>query len=296
MTRRHDRDSADFSAAIALTEVSPQRLDRAFTAVPQYVPWPKAYGGDAVAQAAAATVATIDDGKTLHSLHSSFLRPIDTLQPVRYEVELVRDGRGYSTRHVRGYQHEKVVFLCTASFQAAEDGPEFQRDAPDVADPETLPSSSDYLAGVPGEVAADAAAYWSTGRSFDHRHIPGPLYARVEGGNLPRQAVWIKAFSPLGDDPVIHQLAIAYTCDYTILEPSLRALGLSWGTPGLTTASLDHAMWFHRPTDFTQWHLYEIDAPSAAGARGFSRGSIYRDDGTLVASCAQEGLIRQRPV
>lgn len=286
------RDSADFLAAIALTEVRPQRLDRAFMAVPQYVPWPKAYGGDPVAQAAAAAVATLDDGKVLHSLHSSFLRPIDALQPVRYEVELVRDGRGYSTRHIRGYQHEKVVFLCTASFQAPETGPSFQQTAPQTADPETLPTSADYLAAAPGLVPEDAAAYWSNGRSFDHRHLPGPLYGRLEGGTAPRQAVWIKAFAPLGDDPVIHQLAIAYTCDYTILEPSLRALGLSWGTPGLTTASLDHAMWFHRRARADEWLLYVQEAVSVQSGRGLNTGRFYDRSGELIASVAQEGLIR----
>lgn len=289
---RQTPDSSEFHAAITLTEVEPQVFDRAFTAVPQHVPWPKAYGGDPVAQAAAAALATIDDSKTLHSMHSNFLRPIAAGEDVRYEVEVVRDGRGYSTRHVRGFQNGKVVFLSTASFQASESGVEFQQAAPDVPEPETLPTSAEYLATTPGDIAADALDYWSTGRSFDHRHVPGPLYARLEGGQKPHQAVWIRSFSPLGDDPAVHQLAIAYTCDYTILESSLRALGLSWASPGLVTASLDHAMWFHRAARADEWLLYVQEAVSVQSGRGLNTGRFFAHSGELVATVAQEGLIR----
>jgi acyl-CoA thioesterase-2 len=285
-------DSSDFLRAIALTEVDPRLFDRAFTAVPQYVPWPKAYGGDPVAQAAAAAMATVTDGKMLHSLHSTFLRPINAGHEVRYEVEIIRDGRGYSSRHIRGYQTDKVVFLSTASFQSPEDGAEFQQQAPAAPEPASLPTSAEYLEAAPGDLTPEAIRYWSTGRSFDHRHVPGPLYARLEGGHEPGQAVWIKAFSELGDDPAIHQLAIAYACDYTILESSLRALGLSWASHGLTTASLDHAMWFHRPARADEWLLYAQEAVSVQSGRGLGTGRFFTRSGELIATVAQEGLIR----
>lgn len=278
-----------FLDAIALTEVEPELFDRAFTAIPQYVPWPKAYGGDMVAQAAVAAVATAGEDRRLHSLHSSFLRPVEIAEPVRYEVEAVRDGRGYSTRHVRGYQNGKVVFMSTASFQVPEDGPEFAPAAPRLTPPEELPSSADYLTGVDG----DAFSYWSHGRSFDMRHVPGPLYLRLEGDAVPHQAVWIKAFTALPDDLDVHRAAIAYVCDYTILEPALRSLGMYWTEPGLTTASLDHAMWFHRDARADAWLLYAQETGAVQSGRGLNFGRFFDAEGRLIATVAQEGLIRR---
>lgn len=277
-----------FRAAVALSETTPEQGDRAFLATPQYVPWPKAYGGDAVAQSAAAAIATVGDDRRLHSLHNSFLRPVTIGEPVRYEVEAIRDGRGYSTRHVRGHQGGKLVFMCTASFQVPEEGPSLQPDAPRVPDPESLPTSAEALAGVEG----DAAAYWSTGRSFDHRHVPSPIYLEVDGERVPHQAVWIRAFDAVGDDVQTHRIALAYTCDYTILEPSLRALGLPWAAPGLTTASLDHAMWFHRDARLDDWLLYAQESCAVQSGRALNLGRFFTRDGELVATVAQEGLVR----
>ncbi len=278
-----------FLAAIALTEVEPETFDRAFTAVPQYVPWPKAYGGDMVAQAAAAAVATTEDDRRLHSLHSSFLRPVDIGEPVRYEVERIRNGRGYSTRHVRGYQNGKLVFMSTASFQVPEDGPEFAPAAPAFPAADSLSSAADYLESTAGE----AARYWAHGRSFDMRHAPGPLYVRLEGEPVPHQGVWVRAFDALPDDPDVHRAAIAYVCDYTILEPALRALGMHWSEPGLTTASLDHAMWFHRDARADGWLLYAQEAGAVQSGRGLNFGRFFDARGNLVATVAQEGLIRR---
>ncbi len=281
-----------FLAAIELAETEPRVFDRAFEVIPQYVPWPKAYGGDSVAQAAAAAVATVGDDRELHSLHSTFLRPVEIGAPVRYEVELLRDGRGYSTRHVRGYQQEKPVFITTASFQVPEEGPSYQPEMPEAPDPESLPSSAEYLAANEG---ADPAAsdYWSLGRSFDMRHAPGPVYVRVEGERVPHQGVWVKAFDALPDDERTHRLAIAYVCDYTILEPSLRVLGLDWSARGLTTASLDHAMWFHGPARADEWLLYAQEAAGAQNGRGLNLGRFFTRDGALVATVVQEGLLRR---
>ncbi|WP_125100165.1 acyl-CoA thioesterase [Leucobacter chromiireducens] len=291
MTPQNDATTERFLAAIQLTECEPAVFDRAFEVTPQYVPWPKAYGGDSVAQAAAAALRTIGDDRELHSLHSSFLRPVTIGEPVRYEVELLRDGRGYSTRHVRGFQHGKPVFLTTASFQVPEDGPELAPTAPAVPEPESLPSSADYLAARGADQSA-AGDYWARGRGFDMRHVPGPVYLAVDGHAAPHQAVWLRAFAPLPDAERTHQLALAYACDYTILEPTLRALGLHWQSPGLVTASLDHSMWFHRPARADEWVLYAQEAVGAQRGRGLNTGRFFTRDGTLIATVAQEGMIR----
>jgi acyl-CoA thioesterase-2 len=285
-------DSSRFLAAIELTETPAKVFDRAFTVMPQYVPWPKAYGGDSVAQAAAAAIATIGDDRELHSLHSTFLRPVEIGAPVQYEVELLRDGRGYSTRYVRGYQNDKVVFASTASFQVPESGPVLAPEMPSVPDPEQLPTSEQYLESVGAHTGA-AGDYWARGRSFDMRHVPGPLYSTVEGEQVPQQAVWIRAFETLPDDARTQQLALSYVCDYTILEPSLRAMGLNWSSPGLATASLDHAMWFHSPARIDEWMLYAQEAAGTQSGRGLNIGRFYSRDGVLVATVVQEGLLRQ---
>lgn len=285
-------DSSRFLAAIQLTETDASVFDRAFLVTPQYVPWPKAYGGDSVAQAAAAALATIGDDRELHSLHSSFLRPVDIGEPVRYEVELLRDGRGYSTRYVRGYQFDKVVFTTTASFQVPEAGPVLAPAMPEVPDPETLLSSEQYLVAQQADQSA-AGDYWARGRSFDMRHVPGPLYTAVEGEQVPHQAIWIRAFDTLPEDARTQQLALSYVCDYTILEPSLRAMGLNWSSPGLLTASLDHAMWFHGRAQLNDWMLYAQEAAGTQSGRGLNIGRFFARDGSLVATVVQEGLLRQ---
>src|SRR6266702_3054842 len=255
--------SAILTAALTLTPAEPEHFDLAFTATTQPCPWPKAFGGDLVAQAAAAAMRSVTDAKTLHSMHSYFMRPADIGAEVRYEVETLRDGRGYSTRQVRGYQNGKPVYVCLANFSAGEQGASYAADlAEAVPDPEELPSSSEYLDGRHGGTMTEQSrAYWSGGRGFDTRHVPGPVYLEVEGGRDPRQAVWIKPFDALRavtglSDAQRDLAALAYVCDYTILEPVLRVLGLAWADERLVTASLDHAMWFHRRGQADGWLLY----------------------------------------
>ena len=287
------------TAALSLSPATAEHFDLAFTAMTQPCPWPKAYGGDLVAQAAVAAMRSVTDGKTLHSMHSYFLRPADIGAEVRYEVEVLRDGRGYSTRHVRGHQNGKPVYVCLANFAAGEPGAIFAaRLAEAVADPEDLPSSAAYLDGRAGGTMTELSkAYWSGGRGFDMRHVPGPVYLDVEGGLEPHQAVWIKPFDPLRpveglDDAQRDLAALAYVCDYTILEPVLRVLGLAWADPGLVTASLDHAMWFHRPVRLDDWLLYVQDAAAAESGRGLGTGRFYSRDRRHLATVAQEGMIR----
>ncbi|QAY64402.1 acyl-CoA thioesterase II [Xylanimonas allomyrinae] len=291
--------SATLTDVLALTPVDAEIFDAAFTATTGPCPWPKAYGGDMVAQALVAAIRTVTDGKSVHSAHSYFLRPVDIGAEVRYEVEVLRDGRGFSTRQVRAFQRGKPVYACLASFAAGEPGGSYQAAVPDgVPAPAGLPSSAAYLAGRDGgTLAADAREYWAGGRSLDLRHVPGPLYLTVDGGRTPHQAVWVAPFDPLR--PVAgltaaqrDTAALAYACDYTILEPALRVLGLAWADAGLATASLDHAMWFHRPVTLDGWLLYAQEAWSVADGRGSATGHFFTADGVLVATVVQEGLIR----
>ncbi|MEP7088767.1 MAG: acyl-CoA thioesterase domain-containing protein, partial [Nocardioidaceae bacterium] len=231
--------SAVFTRAVTLTEVAPERGDLAFTATTQPCPWPKAYGGDLVAPASAAAMRSVTDGKTLHSMHSYFMRPADIGADVRYEVEVLRDGRGYSTREVRGMQDGKVVYVCLAGFTAGGPGGTYATPAPaGVPDAESLPSSAAHLAGRSGgTMTPESAAYWSGGRSFDMRHVPGPVYLDLEGGREPHQSVWVRPFDSLRPvdgltDAQRDLAALTYACDYTILEPVLRVLGHTWAQPG----------------------------------------------------------------
>jgi acyl-CoA thioesterase-2 len=184
--------------------------------------------------------------------------------------------------------------MSTASFQVPEEGPRFAPELPAVPGPESLPSSAELLAGLDG----DDAGYWSHGRSFDHRHVPGPLYLSVEGAPVPHQAVWVRAFDRLDDDPDLHRAAVIYVCDYTILEPSLRALGLYWSDPKLFTASLDNAIWFHTPfageARADEWLLYAQEAAAIGSGRGLNTGRFFTASGLLVATVAQEGVIRHQ--
>jgi acyl-CoA thioesterase-2 len=301
MTVALEPTSATFTAAVTLELAAAEHFDLAFTAYPQPCPWPKAYGGDMVAQAAAAVMRSVTDGKILHSFHTYFLRPVEIGTQVRYEVELLRDGRGYSTRQVRGYQTGKPVFAALASFAAADVGPSFTPEIlADLPGPEQVPSSADYLTGRTDAAMTDEArAYWSSGRSFDMRHMPGPVYLQVEGHAQPHQAVWVKPFDPLRPVPGLSEeqrdiAALAYVCDYTILESVLRVLNLPWVRPGLVTASLDHAMWFHRrpPAGLNEWLLYIQDAGAADAGRGLGIGRFFTRDHRHLATVVQEGMIR----
>jgi acyl-CoA thioesterase-2 len=296
--------SRGLTDALALTRVESESVENAFVATPQDCPWPKAYGGDLVGQATVAAIRSTGGDRPLHSMHSYFLRPVEIGVEVRYEVERLRDGRSYSARQVRGSQDGKTVYLAMASFQLPERGDEYARQPPSpLPEPETLPSSATYLAAIEpgtaeaGTMTSAAADYWAAGRSLDMRHVPGPVYVRVDGERAAQQAVWLKPFDSLRSvmgltDNQRDVAALAYACDYTILEPVLRVLGHFWAQPGLVTASLDHAMWFHRPCPMDDWLLYVQEAVNAHGGRGLGVGWFFTRSGEHVATVAQEGLIR----
>jgi acyl-CoA thioesterase-2 len=250
------------------------------------------YGGQVIAQSLQAAYSTVE-GRTCHSLHCYFIRPGDPKIPIIFEVDRSRDGHSFTTRRVIAVQHGRQIFNLAASFQITEDGFEHQSEMPRTVGPEGLPDLAEALGRVGPHTSTEEQRPTYL-KPIDIRFID-TLKPNADGSPLaPMQRAWFRVAHPLPDDVFWHQAAMAYASDMGLLSTSLRPHGSVWNSPDMQGASLDHAMWFHRPTDFTQWHLYVMDSPSASGARGMNRGTIYRHDGTLVASTAQEGLIRYR--
>ncbi|PSL39723.1 acyl-CoA thioesterase-2 [Labedella gwakjiensis] len=272
-----------------LTDTGARTTEDIYTGPSQWMPHGRVYGGQVLAQSLTASMRTVAPDRSVHSMHGYFLRAGDASQEITFAVDRIHDGRSFSTRRTQAYQNGVPILSLIASFQDEDDGLDHQHAAPvGVPQPEDLPSAADLL----GDLDHPVAQTWARDRPFDMRHIPSPIYLSVEGEHVDRQAVWMRATSPLPDSPLIHQAALAYASDYTILEPVLRRHGIPWATPGAKIASLDHAMWWHRPARVDDWLLYVQDSPSAVGGRGLSRGAFYTRDGVLVASVAQEGMIR----
>jgi len=280
---------AGLLAALDLTDTGARTSEDIFTGPSQWMPLGRIFGGQVLAQSLVAAQRTIDDDRSVHSMHGYFLRPGNVELPITFSVDRIHDGRSFSTRRTQAYQDGVPILSMIASFQEDDDGLEHQADMPvGLPEPEDLPSAAESLSGIDHPVAN----FWATQRAFDLRHIPSPIYFSVEGEHVPHQAIWVKALGTLPDDPNLHRAALAYASDYTILEPILRAHGVSWGTPGLKAASLDHAMWWHRFGRVDEWMLYVQESPNAKGGRGLSLGRIFSRDGVLLASVAQEGMVR----
>jgi len=276
-------------AALDLTDTGARTSEDIFTGPSLWQPLGRVFGGQVLAQSITAAMRTVTPDRIIHSMHGYFLRPGDVDLPITFSVDRIHDGRSFSTRRTQAYQKGLPILSLIASFQVADDGLEHQTALPSgIPDPESLPSAAETLAGIEHPVAQN----WATGRAFDMRHVPSPIYFTVEGGNVPHQAVWMKAIGPMPDDENLHRAALAYASDYSILEPIMRAHGVAWGTPGLKAASLDHAMWWHRFGRVDEWMLYVQESPNAKGGRGLSLGRIYSRDGVLLASVAQEGMVR----
>lgn len=248
------------------------------------------FGGQVVAQALTAAYKTVDT-RICHSLQSYFIRPGDPAQPVLYQVERSRDGKSFATRRVIAIQKGEQIFNMACSFQVPEDGFDHQSEMPDAAKPDSLEDDRVKLRQLFADTP-DVAERWSTEEPIEMRSV-SPINIRTPEPAAPSHQVWFRARRDLGDDVALNQTLLAYASDYSLLGTAMRPHGVSW-LSGVQTASLDHILWFHRPTNFSRWHLYVQDSPSASGARGFNRGAIYREDGVLVASAAQEGLIRKR--
>lgn len=247
------------------------------------------YGGQVIAQALSAAYQTVE-GRICHSLQSYFIRPGDPKAPVLYEVERSRDGKSFATRRVIAIQHGEQIFNLAASFQIDESGFEHQSPLPSAPVPETVPTDAERMAPYLDRLPAQMAEHVARDRAIDMRQVDPVTPFRPEI-KAPQQQVWFRATGPVGDGVAINQCMLAYATDMSLLGTCGRPHGVSWAR-GAMMASLDHIIWFHRPSHAEQWHLYDQDSPSASGARGFNRGAIYLQDGTLVASVAQEGLLR----
>lgn len=264
-----------------------------FRGVSPNVGWQRVYGGQVIGQALVAAQRTVDISRRVHSLHGYFMRPGDPENPIIYEVDRIRDGGSFTTRRVVAIQHGKAIFSMSASFQIFEEGLEHTFEMPDVPRPETLASEKELAEQFIEHAPENVRKYWQRERPIELR--PTDLTHYISGKPLPPyQNVWFRATGPLPNDPAIQEAVLAYASDMTLLDTSLFAHGRAVFDPMLQVASLDHAMWFHRPLNMEKWHLYTQDSPNASGARGLTRGSIFSEDGQLVASAAQEGLIRLR--
>ncbi|WP_396448985.1 acyl-CoA thioesterase II [Actinomadura sp.] len=251
----------------------------------------RVFGGHVAGQALVAAGRTVPANRPVHSLHAYFIRPGDPLVPIVYTVDRVRDGRSFTTRRVMAIQHGKAIFTLSASFQIVEDGPSHQAAMPDAPPPETLPDSLARLTPIFGEVGAREFA---DRRPFDIRHATPLTWEAARDPSLasPESKVWLKVDGELPDDLLLHVCLMTYASDMTLLDTVLLNHGLAWGDKRTMGASLDHAMWFHRPFRADDWLLYYQDTPFAGGARGLARGQVFTRSGELVVSVMQEGLVR----
>jgi acyl-CoA thioesterase-2 len=256
--------------------------------------WGTVFGGQVLGQALTAAARTVPPDRGAHSLHAYFLRPGDVRRPIVYEVDRIRDGRSFTTRRVVAVQGGEAIFDLAASFQVDEPGFEHQDAMPDAPPPESVPTEQErmarHLEALPPPLRERALAP----RPFEIRPVDDrddPLHPTPRP---PRRLVWLRTSGPVPNDPALHRALLAYASDYAFLGTALLPHGVTWLAPGVQVASLDHAVWFHRPFRTDEWLLHVVDSPVASGARGLVRGRVFTRGGVLVASTAQEGLLRRR--
>lgn len=255
--------------------------------------WGVVFGGQVLGQALAAAAYTVPPDRYVHSLHSYFLRPGDVSRPIVYDVDRIRDGSSFTTRRVVAIQGGRPIFSMSASFQIEEEGLTHQATAPDAPDPDTLRSEQELAREMGDRLPAAIRERFLAPRPIEIRPADpvNPLRPRVKP---PHQMVWYRTSAPLPDDPAIHRYMLAYASDFYFLPTAMRPHGVSTAVGHMQVASIDHAMWFHRPFRMDDWVLYAMESPSASGARGLVRGQLFNREGVLIASTMQEGLIRQR--
>jgi acyl-CoA thioesterase-2 len=279
----------DLSALLKL-EVIEQGLYRGQS---QDLGFPALFGGQVMGQALSAAQETIDKSRNVHSLHSYFLRPGDAKKSVVYEVENIRDGKSFSTRRIKAIQNGNAIFYMTASFQKPEEGFDHQEIMPEVSAPETISSYSDFIKANQDKIPASIREIYLAEKPIEIR--PVDHYNWLNPEKMPAKCnMWIKSNGTLPDDLRIHTYMLAYTSDFHFLPTSLMPHGVSHWQKDFQIATIDHAMWFHRPFRFDDWLLYSTESPSASSGRGLVRGQIFNRQGQLVASTIQEGVIRQR--
>ncbi|MDP3278487.1 MAG: acyl-CoA thioesterase II [Deltaproteobacteria bacterium] len=280
---------SDLVALLAL-----ERLDRdRFRGRSQNLGWGAIFGGQVLGQALSAATQTVESARVVHSLHGYFLRSGELDRPILYDVDRLRDGKSFSTRRVTAIQDGTAIFCLDASFQRDELGFEHQDVMPEVPSPETLRSERELAMAVADRLPEVLRAMATAERPIEIRPVEprNPLRPKA----LPAlRHLWYRAIDRLSDDAALHSYLLAYASDFSFLGTAMDPHGVSWLTPGMQVTSLDHAMWFHRPFRMDEWLLYVVDSASASGGRGLVRGRFFDREGRLVASCVQEGLIRQR--
>jgi len=276
-----------------LTILDIERLEEnLFRGLSPQVGWQRVFGGQVIGQALVAANRTVN-GRLTHSLHAYFLRAGDPSVPIIYNVDRIRDGGSFTTRRVVAVQHGQAIFSMAASFHKEETGLEHQIKMPEVPPPESLPSEAELKACLIDRVPPQVKAYWERERPIEIRPVDLSRYL-TPGNHDPSQQVWIRATGELSNEQSLHQCVLAYASDFTLLDTALIAHGRFVFDPKLILASLDHALWFHRKLRADEWLLYAQDSPISGGGRAFCRGMLFTRDGKLVASTAQEGLLRER--
>jgi acyl-CoA thioesterase-2 len=258
------------------------------------VGWQRVFGGQVIAQALSAATRTVAAERPAHSLHGYFLRPGDPEVPIIFEVDRIRDGKSFTTRRVVAIQHGHAIFSMSVSYHVEETGLDHQTDAPQVPPPEALMSDEELQRLIMAVGSEPVKAYWRRERPIELRPVSLKHYTSRQKLE-PVQQVWFRATGALPDDPAVHKSVLAYASDLLLLDTSLYPHGRSLFDSDLQVASLDHALWFHRAFRADEWLLYAQDSPTAYGSRGFNRGAVFTREGVLVASVAQEGLIRVWP-
>ena len=251
---------------------------------------PQVFGGQVIGQALSAAQNTVDD-RVAHSLHAYFLRRGDVDAPIIYEVDRSRDGRSFSNRRVVAIQHGRPILNLAASFQVPEEGLHHQFEMPNVPGPEGLKDLTEVAKDMLEFIPSKMRRFLTDKRPFEFRHVE-PVNFEHPGKLPPKKHVWIRAVAKLPDNPVLHQNLLTYVSDYELLGVATLPHGLSFTRGSVIMASLDHALWFHSEVRMDEWLLYAMDSPSSSGARGFARGQLFTEDGRLVASTSQEGLMR----
>jgi acyl-CoA thioesterase-2 len=256
--------------------------------------WGTVFGGQVLGQALSAAVQTVPKEREVHSLHAYFLRPGDVSKPIVYDVDRIRDGGSFTTRRVVAIQAGHAIFNLACSFQKQEEGFEHADAMPDAPPPESLPTEEERMRPHLGRMPQFVRDRATTDRSFELRTNDPEGDPFNPTARPARRMVWMRTAGKLPDDPALHRYLLAYASDYSFITTSLLRHGVSWLTPGMQIASVDHVMWFHEPFRVDEWLLHVIDSPKAHGSRALVRGTVFTRDGRLVASTAQEGLIRRR--
>ncbi len=255
--------------------------------------WGSVYGGQVLGQALSAAAQTVPGDRVAHSLHSYFLRRGDVNAPIIYDVDCIRDGKSFTTRRVVAIQHGRAIFNFSASFQIREQGAEHQTDMPDAPDPEPLKSDRELAQQIADKIPEPLRSRVTAERPIEVRPV-NPVNPLKPEKRPPHRQVWYRASEALPQDQWVHQCVLAYASDFYFLSTAMGVHGYSPFQPNLQAASLDHSMWFHRPIQLEHWLLYDIDSPSTQGSRGLVRGQFFDQQGRLIASTAQEGLMRLR--